>query len=191
MVQQTNLRARIGLEGIKDLLIKDEKHYAILNPEHQVWLCVNHGSATELAHSKTKDLPAHAQGLANTIFVLRGAVVIRLLHGVTTEYYLYKKRISKQKAAREYGTEFITLVEEFKATYGSYFKQIKQEAYAQKYAKLAEVLGEERARELIKSEQLELVSIDGFFSNLYVDLSQTTTLDERAQLLELGLDVQI
>ena len=185
---QHSLRTRLSIGDIKDLLIKDEKHYAILNPKHQIWLCINHNSATELAHSLDS---AFAQELADKIFVLRGAVVIRLLHGVTTEYYLYRKRISKTKAEREYGTEFISMVEKFKATYETYFKQIKKEEYTRKYAKLAEVLGEEKASNLIKTEQLELISIDGFFSNIYLDHSQTTTTSERSQLLELGIEIRI
>ena len=188
------LRTRLSIEDIKDLLIKDEKHYAILNPKHQVWLCVNHNSATELAHSLDS---AFAQELADKIFVLRGAVVVRLLFGVTTEYYLYRKRISKKKAEREYGTEFVNMVEEFKGTYETYFKQIKKEEYAKKYAKLAEVLGEEKANYLLNTDYnpeaklLHLVSIDGFFSNTYGDMAENTTTEERAQLLELGIKVQI
>ena len=211
---QHTLRTKIGMEDLKDLLIKDEKHRVILNPEHQVWLCINENSAKDLAHSKgvsdileaEEDPEGHAQELANTIFILQASIVVKLVGGstnnnkfknVSAEYYLYRKRISKDKAEREYGTEFITIVEEFKETYETYFKQIKKEEYARKYAKLAEILGEEKANYLLntnyspEAKLLHLVSIDGFFSNQYGDMAGNTTHEERAQLLELGIEVRI
>lgn len=211
MVLKTNhLRARIGIEDLKDLLIKDEKHKSILNTTHNIWLCVEY-SATELAHSKGEsDIPedseSDSQKLANTIFILQAAIVVKLVGGstnnknfknVTIEYYHYKKRRTKAEAEEIYGTEFITMVEKFKATYETYFKRIKKEEYAKKHAKLAEVLGEERTKYLLStdydpySKLLQLIKKDNFFTNEYVDLSNTTTPDERAQLLKLGIDVQI
>ena len=212
MVLQTNhLRARIGLEDLKELLFEREKHKSILNPAHNIWLCVEYTSAKELAHSKgISDIPedseGYAQKLANTIFILQAAIVVRLIGGstnssnfknVSVEYYHWKQKKSKAQAEKIYGTEFITLVEEFKRTYETYFKRIKQEAYAEKYAKLAEVLGEERTNYLLTtdydpySKLLQLIFKDNFFKNEYVDLSNTTTPEERAQLLELGIEVRI
>jgi len=210
---QHTLRTRIGIEDLKDLLIKNEKHKSILNTAHNIWLCVEY-SPKDLAHSKgVSDIPeaprdpeSDSQKLANTIFILQAAIVVKLVGGstnnnkfknVSAEYYHYKKRRNKAEAERIYGSEFITMVEEFKRTYETYFKRIKQEAYADKYAKLAEVLGEERTKYLLTtdydsySKLLQLIFKDNFFTNEYVDLSKTTTPEERAQLLELGIEVRI
>ena len=191
MVLKTNhLRTRIGIEDLKALLREDEKENeedekesrVILCAQNQIWLLVNENSATDLA---------------DTIFTLKSAIVVQLLYGVKIEYYYYKKRIDIDKAKKIYGIKFINKTEKFKRTYETYFKHIKKEEYAKKYAKLAEVLGEEKANYLLntnytsKAKLLHLVSIDGFFSNQYGDMAGNTTHEERIQLLELGIEVRI
>ncbi|MCE7748935.1 MAG: hypothetical protein GPJ51_11090 [Candidatus Heimdallarchaeota archaeon] len=165
--QIQHLHAKIGLENLKEFLFTEETKRVILNPKHQLWLCVNDSSATELV---------------NIIFHVKGAVVINCCNGVSTEYYHYKKKIARDRAE----SGIATMLEGFRRTYETYYNHIQKEVRTKHYAILAEILEEERAKIIHNIPVVKkLNNID------YFDQGNITTPEERQQIEELGLNVGI
>ena len=160
-------QVRISLENLKEFLFNGEKKYVILNPKHNIWLCVNDSSATELVHK---------------IFLVEAAVVINTNFGVKTEYYHYTKKIKRDRTE----SEVETLTEGYRSTFEQYYKLIQKEVYTKHYAILAEALGEDRAKILIQKPIVrKLTNVD------YFDQSNITTHEERDQIKQHGINVGI
>jgi len=177
--QVQHLRTRLSIEVLKDLLFKEEERKVILNTELGIWAVVNIKSGKELANS----VPT-LRG-ANSV---RGVIVITLLYGVKTEYY---DDYGKKDTRKYYNSAIVKETEKFRKTFETYFKLIKKEEMAKKFVKLAEVLGDEKARNLLKTHKLVFLQNDYFTKNIYFDTCHCTTLDERLQLQDLGINVSI
>ncbi len=162
-----NNKPYINSDGnLMEPLPKKKKHIELLNKELRIYLVAN-VKADRVAYKKNA----------------YGIVHVHLRHGVSTSYYNYE---GKQLLRQDVNTELFKIAETARHTLEEKYYFIVQEEWSRKETILSSVLGPRRA---LKLKRPKCFTHNGF-RDVYTSLP-ITTVAEREQLKELGLEIGI
>ena len=114
---------------------------------------------------------------------ITAAIIITHSQGVELQFYDYsrEKIIAKKDAL----SNIVHEAERYRKEFQALFSKIKEEQFKKNLDSLTLLLGEERAKQLFNNK---VYSWD-FTKKVYQDSSNLTTLEERKQLHEKGIEI--
>ena len=152
-----------GKEQLKTLLFDKVGVSFILNPQLDIYLAVNAISGQDLAR----------------IHLATAVITFDEESGVKKCFYHYGTRIKEKEA----DSQVVHKTEHFREKFQKWFSEIKEERHKEIHDILTHVLDEERAKQIHISRC--------FTWKVVFDVKEVTNAEERNQLKNMGLEVEV